>query len=417
MTVANITENLASRLLPGQTVWDEKVKGFGIRRQRSACVYILKYRAGARQRFITIGRHGSPWTAGEARTAAKRYLHGLLDGRKPANRDSAMPTFNEFSERYLSQHAAARKKPRSLLEDRRNLHLHILPSLGDLRLDKVTKREVVEFHAAQHARPVNANRCLSLISHIFSVAEKWDVLPVGTNPCSGVDRYPEKSRERLLDGEELSRLGAVLAQPSPHDWRAYGCIMLLIITGARLGEVLGLQWSWINWERGFARLPDSKTGAKTIPLPVSALELLAGFKATHHVPSGRKHVFPGSRPGEHFKGIQKPWQVVRAAAGLEGVRIHDLRHCYASVAVAGGESLYIVGSILGHRSAATTQRYAHLALEPVREAAHRTAERLSNLLYPSGTAGPRHGGPAAFREGGRNYSFSPETATRPGAAE
>jgi integrase len=392
MSVDRITHKLASSLLPGQTVWDETVKGFGIRKQRSAAVYIFKFRHQGRQRFVTIGRHGSPWTTEMAREAAKRHMLGLVDGRNPADeRDASVLTFGQFAERYMAEYAAGRKKPRSMAEDRRNLDHHILPSLGDFRLDAIARRDVVAFHAAQSTRPVNANRCLSLISHIFTIAEKWEVRPLGSNPCPGLDRYPERPRERWLDAGEIQRLGAALDRrerlgllddSKAADWRAVACIRLLILTGARLGEVLGLQWSWINWDRGFARLPDSKTGPKTIPLPQPALELLAALKRDHHVNSDCKLVLPGTKPGRPFQGIQKPWQRIRKLAGLQDVRIHDLRHCYASFAVASGESLYIVGAILGHRSFSTTQRYAHLALEPIWQAASRNAGRLAELLAP-----------------------------------
>jgi integrase len=389
MSVDKITQRTVSRLAPGQTVWDESLKGFGIRRQRQAAVYIFKYRQGGKQGFKTIGRHGSPWTADMARQIARRYLLELIEGRAPAvGADDTPPTFSQFAERYIAEYAHGRKKPRTLAEDRRNLDQHILPALGALLLDQVTRRDVVGFHARHHGYPVNANRCLSLISHIFTVAEKWELRPTGSNPCRGLDRYPERRRERWLDAEELGRLGGVLDRcerpgalgDGAVDWRAVACIRLLILTGARLGEVLGLQWSWINWERGCARLPDSKTGPKTVPLPSPALNLLAALKTRRHDEAGGKFVLPTGQSHAHFRAIQKPWQQIRKLAGLPDVRIHDLRHCYASFAVAGGESLYMVGAILGHRSTATTQRYAHLAQDTIAQAAGRTAERLAQLL-------------------------------------
>jgi integrase len=398
MSVDRITQKLASSLLPGQTVWDESVKGFGIRKQRKAAVYVFKYRHQGRQRFITIGRHGSPWTPEMARDAAKRHMLGLLEGRSPGKeRDSLIPSFALFAKQYMAGYSADHKKPRSLAEDRRNLDRHILPSIGSLQLDEIGRRDIASFHAAQHATPVNANRCLSLISHIFTIAEKWDLRPYGSNPCRGLDRYPEQRRERWLDAEEVQRLGAALDRcgrgglpgaGQAVDWRAIACIRLLVLTGARLAEVLGLQWTWINWERGFARLPDSKTGPKTIPFPAPALDLLAALKRDHHVNGDCNFVLPGNRQGCSFQGIQRPWQRIRNQAGLQNVRIHDLRHCYASHAVASGESLYIVGAILGHRSPSTTQRYAHLASEPVWLAASRTAGRLAELLIsaPLGAA-------------------------------
>lgn len=409
MSVGKITEKLVSSLVAGQTVWDEGVKGFGIRKQSKAAVFVFKYRQGGRQRFKTIGQHGSPWTTEGARQAAKRFLLALIDGRDiTADGDNAALSFAQFAERYLTQHAAGRKRPRTLVEDRRNLDRYIFPALGDLPLNQVTKRNVAAFHVAQQARPIMGNRCLALISHIFVIAEKWDLRPVGSNPCRGLDRYPERQRERWLDSEELQRLGTALTeceQPKnlkgakAVNWRAVACIRLLILTGARLGEILGLQWSWINWERGFARLPESKTGPKTIPLPPPALALLAAIRACRHDQAAGKHVLPGERPNAHYRAIQKPWQRIRKLAGLSDLRIHDLRHCYASVAVAGGESLYMVGAILGHRTTATTERYAHLAHDAIAMAAGRTAGRLAELLGPcEGQVIDDHGPPKVQRD-------------------
>jgi len=158
-------------------------------------------------------------------------------------------------------------------------------------------------------------------------------------------------------------------------------LRLLIYTGARLNEILSLEWRWINWEGGFARIPASKTGPKTIPLPQPTLVLLSKLREQqNHDGIESKFVLPGVRRGTYFTGIQKPWGRIRTAAGLEDVRIHDLRHCYASVAVSNGTSLYLVGAVLGHRQPSTTQRYAHLAMQPVREVAERTAGQLVELL-------------------------------------
>jgi integrase len=146
----------------------------------------------------------------------------------------------------------------------------------------------------------------------------------------------------------------MLRRASPEDWRAVAALRLLIFTGARLSEILTPRWEWIDTQQGVARLPDSKTGAKNLYPPPGALAVLAALPRF----AGNPHVFPGDRPGAAFVGIQKPWQRVRALAALPGLRIHDLRHGFASVAVAGGDSLFIVGKILGHRQASTTERYA-----------------------------------------------------------
>ncbi len=163
---------------------------------------------------------------------------------------------------------------------------------------------------------------------------------------------------------------------SPEDWRAIAAYRLLIFTGARLSEILTLRLDWIDAAAGVARLPDSKTGPKNLYLPPGALAVLESLPRM----SGNPYVLPGDRAGAPFVDIQKPWQRVRALAGLPDLRIHDLRHAFASAAVAAGDSLFIVGKLLGHRQASTTERYAHLAPDPAKAVADRTAERLRKLL-------------------------------------
>ena len=394
MTTGKITARSVENMRPGETLWDEMVKGFGVRRQRKVAVYVFKCRVSGRQRFVTIGRHGAPWTSVSARDEARR-LAGTPAVAKPEA--SSQVTFRSFSAIYMDRYAAAHKKPRSLAEDRRNLDLHILPVLGKVPLAAVTRDQVSSFHTGRRSQSANANRCLALISHIFTMAEKWGITPPGTNLCRGLTRYRETARERYLSAEELSRLGSVLAAAqnrADEDWRAICVLRLLIYTGARLSEILTLQWGFINWETGFARLPDSKIGARTLTLPGPALEVLRQVQHDHSGSS--PFVFPGKRKGTWFTGIQKPWQKLRRDAGLEDVRIHDLRHSFASLAVANGESLYLVGHVLGHQRAITTQRYAHVAITPMLDVANRTAGHLARLLE-KGRAKPMLDGRAPER--------------------
>jgi integrase len=386
MSVGKITLKAVAELVTGQTIWDADVKGFGIRCQRRAAVYVLKYRdQNGRQHFLTIGRHGSPWTPDTARKEARRHLHALTECQTtPGIVSHPSPTLEAFSKTYLESYARLHKKPRSVAEDRRNLELHILPALGGKKLADITAADIAQFHMGRGACPSNANRCLALLSHVFSIGAKWGVISAGHNPCRGIKRFKERIRERFLCAEEVVSLGRAFAEvdgsasDTKEDWRAVNVLRLLVYTGARLSEILTLQWGWIHWDEGYARLPDSKTGTKTVPLPQPALDVLRKVLDEHGRPS--KFVFPGARTGIHFTGIQKPWQRIRLRAGLPDVRIHDLRHCFASTAVAHGESLYLVGAVLGHRTTSTTQRYAHLAMQPILESANRTSGRLAALM-------------------------------------
>jgi integrase len=414
---------LVESLPAGATAWDSEVRGFGVRRQRRNAVYIVKFRdAAGRQRLITIGRHGpGEWSADRARREAIKIRGMVVAGQDPAaDRDQAKnaPTFAEFSARYMAEYAEAQKKPRTLVEDRRLLKQRIMPVLGTIKLREITRSDVARFQAGMRATPVAANRATALLSAILGWAERVGERQDGTNPCRHVDRYPEKARERLLTAPELARLGDALDRaaepwtdagkatwrdecqaqakalgiPEPRisgwaagrmpvrdtaeDWRAVAAFRLLAFTGARLSEILTLRLDWIDAPSGVARLPDSKTGAKNLYLPPGALAVLETLPRFASNP----HVLPGDRAGSHFVGVQKPWQRIRALAALPDVRIHDLRHAFASTAVAAGDSLFIVGKLLGHRQASTTERYSHLAPDPALAAATRTAERLAGLM-------------------------------------
>ncbi|HME23863.1 MAG TPA: tyrosine-type recombinase/integrase [Acetobacteraceae bacterium] len=422
MATKRITAAAVEGLASGAVIWDSEVRGFGIRHRARDRIYLLKTRIKGRQRILTIGRHGrGAWGPESARREAIRLLGLIRDGKDPAiQRDEAKaaPNINTFAARYLTEYARPHKKPRTVAEDERLLKLHVLPALGRNKVREISKSDVARFHAGMQVTPVAGNRALALLSAMLGWAENVGERPDNSNPCRHIERYPEKPVERLLTAAELARLGDALERAAQRwtdasraawrkecerqavalelppaereawikarmprretteDWRAIAAFRLLIFTGARLSEILTLRWEWIDAAQGTARLPDSKTGAKNLYLPPGALAVLGGLPRM----AGNPHVLPGGRPGAAFVGIQKPWQRVRALAGLPGLRIHDLRHAFASVAVAGGDSLFIVGKILGHRQASTTERYAHLAPDPAKAVADRTAERLADLL-------------------------------------
>lgn len=375
-----ITSHLVEKLAPGTTMWDSRVSGFCVRRQRRDAVYGVKYRAtDGRQRYVTIGRHGpGAWMPDRARKEAIRILGCVRDGRDPAMaRDEvkAVPTFEEFAVRYIREYATPQQKARTRLDHESRLKRHVLPALGKLKLTKIGRADVARLHAGLVDRPVAANRALGLLSGILNWAEAVGERPEHSNPCRHIESYPERPRERLLSGPELARLGGSL-DTSREDWRAVAAVRLLCFTGARVSEILGLQWAWIDAVRAIARLPDSKTGAKNFYLPPAALAVLDALPRI----DGSPYVLPGDRAGGHFIGLSHPWQRIRAMAGLDDVRLHDLRHMVASVATAAGDLLYLVGKLLGHRQASTTQRYSHLAPDPVLAVATRTAQRIADLL-------------------------------------
>lgn len=362
---------------PGETMWDATVPGFGARRQTGPAVsYFLKYRNEAgRQRWHSIGRHGAPWTPETARAEARRLLGAVAVGDDPAAERTARkeaPTVAELSARFLAEHAEAKRKPRTAREYRRLIEKVVLPALGSQRVADVSRADVARLHHARRATPTEANRALAVLSTLFTFAERIGERPDGSNPCRHVERFPQRRRERFLSAEEMGGLGDVLAAYGGSPYHP-ATLKLLIFTGARLGEVLGLQWDWIDFERGEARLPDSKTGAKTLHLPPPALAVLGELPRIEGVP----HVL-GARRGTTF--IEAPWRRIRVAAGLADVRLHDLRHAFASVAASAGMGLPIIGKMLGHTQAQTTQRYAHLASDPVKAAAATVAARIEHAM-------------------------------------
>jgi integrase len=292
---------------------------------------------------------------------------------KMARREA--PTIAELGERFLAEHAEAKRKGSTAAEYKRLLDKIILPALGKRKVADITRPDVTKLHHANRAAPYQANRVLAVLSKMFNLAERWGFRLDGSNPCRHVEKFAEKKRERMLSQAELARLGDALAthRGSPY---AVAAVKLLVFTGARLGEVLGLKWEWIDFDRGEARLPDSKTGAKTLHLPPPALAILAELPRLN----GNPYVIAGAKPGAALVNLEKPWRAIRNPAGLDNVRLHDLRHAFASVAASSGMGLPIIGKMLGHSQPATTARYAHLASDPVKAAAAAVAGKIAAAM-------------------------------------
>jgi integrase len=280
-----------------------------------------------------------------------------------------------LAERFLQEHVATKTKPRTAIEYSRLIDNIIVRALGRKQVRDVTRADISRLHHAQRATPYAANRSLAVLSKMFALAEKWGERPDGSNPCRHVERYTERKRERMLSAEEFGRLAEALKASSRSPY-SLAAIKLLVFTGARLSEILDLKWEWVDLERGEARLPDSKTGAKTLHLPPPALAVLSELPRVE----GNPHVIIGHIRGSRLVNLEKPWRAIRDAAGLHDVRLHDLRHSFASVAASSGMGLPIIGKMLGHTQAATTHRYAHLANDPVRIAAATVANKIADAM-------------------------------------
>jgi integrase len=361
-------------------VWDTLIAGFGVRIMPSgAKTYQAQYRKGGRTRRISLGRHGTI-TVEQARLLAKEVLGDVAKGENPAEdiaQHRKAPTVAALCERFFQAHVMERCKPSTQGEYRRAIDMFINPALGNFKLVDLERKDVAELHHKFRDKPYQANRTLGVLSKMFNLAEIWGLRPDGSNPCRHVPKYREHKRERYLSQVELQRLGNVLADAelngteTPHIIAAF---RLLILTGCRLGEIQTLQWGFIT-DQGM-ELPDTKTGARRIPLPSAARAVLSTLARV----DGNPYVIVGKIAGKHATDFQHPWRRIRERAGLTGVRIHDLRHTYASNAVSSGMPIQMVGRLLGHTQIQTTMRYAHLADDPVKQAAEENAERLSALV-------------------------------------
>jgi len=394
-----LTKTSVEAIKPGKKdiyAWDDRIAGFGCKVTPAGLrVYVFKYRFGGVQRWMTLGRHGGDLTAEQARTRAIRARGDIANGKDPAaERDAqgGVPTIAQFGDRFIAEYAIPHKKPRSVQEDRRNFKRHLVPALGRLKVSALSRQDVLRLHNAMRATPPTANRTLALLSKMLNVAEAWGLRPANSNPCRGVKKFPEKSREGFLSTEKMMRLGAALEtaeREGKEHPSAIAIIRLLVFTGARRSEIAALQWSHVDLENRCLRLPDSKSGAKVIRLGAAAVALLAKlprFDSPFVFPISRKASSAAS-PG-HFIGVSHAWSRIRAMAGLAGVRLHDARHNFASWSVMGGASLHMTGTLLGHREARTTMRYAHVASDAAQVAAERVEGTIAAALEGKPAAQP-----------------------------
>ena len=361
-----ITKHAVDRLATDSMIRDTDLTGFGVRRQQGPAIYFLQKRIGRKVRWVTIGRHGSPWTPETARKEAYRLLGQIAGGTPPQTQrqDLALkPTLRDAAQHFMAEHGT-RLKHQSRIKYQFLLDRYILDLLGDRLLETINRADVMRLHAHMAAKPPLANYAVSVLSKLMSWAEEQGIRPLQSNPCFRLKKFRENTCQRFLIDKEYARLGAVLDRVQHLDQENYfivAAVRLLALTGARLNEILTLQWKHVDLQRRMLTLPDSKTGQKVIRLNPQAVELLRNLRRIDSNP----YVIVGRRPDACLVNLQKPWRRIRAEAGLPDVRLPDLRHTFASMAAAQKGSLPMIGRLLGHNHTRTTARYAHLASDPV----------------------------------------------------
>jgi integrase len=410
MVDQRITKRVVDGLKPEAkefAVWDSRLPGFGVRvRPTGAMSYVVVYRAGSGRgapvRRFTIANVGKT-TPEAARGRAKAILGAVAHGQDPAGEkatERGTLTVAGLADRFMSEHVEQKRKPGTVAFYRHLLDKIIKPELGASKADKVTRAQVARLHGKLRATPFQANRVLAVIGSMYAFAGRGGIVAEGMNPARRIEQFKEHRRERFLTGVELKRLGSVLreAETKGIPWEvdegkptarhlakpknrftkigpyAVAAIRLLLFTGCRFREILHLRWEQVDLERGLLFLADSKTGRKTVILNAPALAVLAGLDRLG------SYIVPGDDPEKPRTDLKRPWEAVARRAGLDGVRLHDLRHTYASFGAGGGLGLPIIGKLLGHTQASTTQRYAHLDADPLRRASEAIGGRIAAAL-------------------------------------
>lgn len=361
---------------PAGLVWDADVKGFGCRVTAAGSrAFILNYRrkSDGRERRWTIGSFPD-WGTGAARDEAKRLKRLIDGGADPVGEhqsERASPTVADLCDRFEAEYLP-RKREWTRKGHQQQINTDIKPVMGRVKVGAVSYADVDRLHRDISQRaPTHANRVIALLSKMMSLAIKWKMR--ADNPCVGIERNEEQKRKRYLKGDELARLTTALAEHS--DQQAANIIRLLLLTGARKGETVAARWDQFDLEGGIWTKPGATTKQKTdhvIPLSAPARQLLADLYKERD-DSG--YLFPG-RLG-HRREIKDSWIAICKAASIDGLRVHDLRHSFASALAGAGFSLPVIGALLGHTQPSTTARYSHLQDDPLRAATERAGAILS----------------------------------------
>lgn len=349
------------------TLWDSTLTGFGLRVSPTGVkTFVARAKVAGRMHKLTLGRFPTLSVSAarrEARIALDAYRRGETPEADKRERAKAVErnavTVADLADRWLKEIVRPKRKPRTVADYEGIVAKEIKPALGTEPVKSLTFEAVNRFHASMSRTPRRANYVVSTLRALLNFAEDIEIRPRHSNPCRRVEFFRERARERFLSEEEIGAAADAIEQAEqdgvigPH---AAGGLRLALLTGARSGEVTAIQWSHIDFQRRIIRLPDSKTNEpRTIELSEAAIAVIKTL------PRIEPFVIAGAVKGEPYKNLTRAWGLAREYANLQDVRLHDLRHSYASLAASKGHSLQMIGKLLGHKVPATTQRYAHLA--------------------------------------------------------
>ena len=359
-----------------RTVFDSGVPGFGIRvTAKGRKIWIARARSGTRRIKLNLGTFPEK-SLSQARAEAHAALRDIREGKDPraekavrrAALEAGQTTVAGLAERWLREYVRIKLKPRTIEDYERLLEQRIVPRLGAIPVSAVSKSDVISFHASMANTPRRANYTIATFRALMTFAEDVGIRPPHSNPAKKVKMYRQGVRERFLSEEEIGKAADAIVQAEAAGKitvHAAAALRLAMFTGARSGEITAVEWSHVDWPRKQIRLPDSKTNTpRTIHLSDAAIAVLKALpRVGRYIAAGRR--MAGQTDVEPLKNLSGAWIKTRAYAGLQDVRLHDLRHSYASLAAGRGVSLHMIGKLLGHKVPATTQRYAHLARDAV----------------------------------------------------
>jgi integrase len=356
--------------------WDSTVPGFGLRIYPTGRkAFILRYRVNGRKKLLTLGPYGV-LTVEQARNLARQRLGEVIGGEDPLEkRKKAVQgeTIAALGAAYLERHAVRKRSGR---DDQRRIAQHLLPAWGQRKVESITRADVAALHTMIGERhPYEANRTVALVGKMFELARRWGFLPeTAANPARGIDKFREHKRDRWVTPEELPRLAAIIGQyPNLY---VQAALWLYLLTGVRREELLQARWEDVDVARGELRLGETKAGRPHyVPLSAPALALLRQLPREE----GNPYLLPGTKTGGHLVNVSKPWEKIRRAAGVEDVRIHDLRRTVGSWLAMAGNSLPLIGRVLNHTDPKTTAVYARLGDDPARQALADHAQRITAI--------------------------------------